>query len=85
MTDHKCLKEEEWGRLHEFMESFKGFKPTLWTIVLAIIVQVGTFLFLWGKLTTTVQYHEESIKKLWSKIENIKIVGYANADTKNGK
>ena len=80
-----CTKEEELGRLKEFMEGMKGLKATLFTVSLAIILQVGTFLFLWGGLTTTVKTHDKNIDKILSKLENVNIIGYAYAKGEKGE
>ncbi len=45
---HECIQEEFLGRVKEFIENTKGLKATLFTIALAILLQVGTFLYLWG-------------------------------------
>lgn len=50
-----CPHEEAIGKLKEFMDNTKGFKGTLFTIALAIVIQVASFLYLWGGLTTTVK------------------------------
>ncbi len=80
-----CEKEEFLGEVKEFINNSKGLKGTLFTIALTILLQVGTFLYLWGGLTTTVKVHDKAIDKLVSKLENIKIVGYAKASGTNDK
>jgi len=47
-----------------------------------IIVQVGAFLVMWGSLTTTVKVHDKNINFLMSKFNNIKLIGYVNAEEK---
>ena len=59
-----CIQEQAIGKLQEFVESTKGFKPTLFTIAIAIVIQVSTFLFLWGSLTTTVKENTGDIREL---------------------
>ena len=59
-----CLHEEDLGKIKEFMKSTKGIRATLFTMSLAIIVQVVTFSFLWGSLTTTVTKNTD---QLWNK------------------
>jgi hypothetical protein len=71
-----CIQEENIGKFKEFMESSKGLKATMFTIALTILLQVGTFLYLWGGLVTTVRYHDENIKKIFTKLDNVKLVGY---------
>ena len=65
MEELECPHQETIGKVKEFMESIKGFKTTLTTISVAIIIQVATFLFLWGGLTTTVKANGEY---LWKEI-----------------
>ena len=72
--EHNCIQEETIGKFKEFMENTKGLKATLFTISLAILIQVATFLYLWGGLTTTVQSHDKNIEKILSKLDSIKIV-----------
>jgi len=54
-----CMHENEIGQMQEFINTTKGFKATLFTIALAIVIQVATFLFLWGSLTTTVKTNSD--------------------------
>lgn len=84
MKDHECVKEEFLGGVKEFMDSLKGFKSAIYSIVIAILIQVGSFLFLWGSLTTTVKTHDKTIEKIVYKLENMQIIGYANAEAPNG-
>lgn len=51
------------GKIKEFMETTKGFKATITTVSVAIVIQVATFLFLWGSLTTTVKANGEYMWK----------------------
>lgn len=80
MEKHECSQMEFIGKAKEFMENMKGLKATLFTISMAILIQVGTFLFLWGGLTTTVKNHDQAIEKLVSKFDKLKVVGYAIAN-----
>jgi hypothetical protein len=77
---HDCTKEEEIGRIKEFIEGMKGLKATLFTISLAVLLQVGTFLYLWGGLSNTVQYHDKTIEKILTKLDTI--VSIAHAEVK---
>ena len=77
-----CKWDVEIGKILEFISESKGLKATMFTIALAVLLQVGTFLFLWGGLTTTVKNHEVSIGRVLSKLDNIKLVGYVNAAEK---
>ena len=79
---HECSKEEFLGQVKEFMHSFNGMKTTMLTLSFAIVLQVGTFLFLWGGLSTTVKYHDEMINKILAKLEVVKVIGYAVAGEK---
>ena len=76
---HNCVQEETIGRFKEFMDSMKGLKATLFVIAMSVLIQVGTFLFLWGSLTETVKYHGKNIDQIMSKLDKVKIVGYAIA------
>ncbi len=81
-----CDKEEFLGEVKEFIANSKGFKTTLFTIALTILLQVGTFLYLWGGLTTTVKVHDKAIDALVNKFDKLKVVGYAVAnENNNGK
>ncbi len=80
--EHICSKEEFIGEVKEFINNSKGLRGVLSGVVVAILLQVGAFLFLWGGLTTTVKNHDKSIDKILSKLDTIKIVGYAVAEEK---
>ena len=60
---HDCIQQETIGKFKEFMSEMKGFKATLFTIALAIIIQVGAFLYMWGGLTETVKKNTEHVWK----------------------
>ena len=60
-----CPHDQTIGKFKEFMDSMKGFKTILGTISFAIVVQVMTFLFLWGSLTTTVKAND---KYMWTEL-----------------
>ena len=68
--EHECIKEEFLGRVKEFMENTKGFKATLFTIALTILLQICTFLYLWGAQTEKIK----NIEKIVSRFDKIKIV-----------
>ena len=59
-----CIQEHTIGKLQEFVASTKGFKTTLSTIAIAIVIQVCTFLFLWGGLTQVVSSNTEDIHEI---------------------
>jgi hypothetical protein len=61
---HDCKQEENIGMIKEFIISMKGFKTLFGTVVLAIVIQVGTFLFLWGGLIETVNKNTDQV---WNK------------------
>lgn len=84
-----CIYEETIGRIKEFIENIKGMKIAINSIVVVIIIQVGTFLFLWGSLITTVNKNTEylwndmthmtrentrNLDRLISKLETIKFI-----------
>ena len=92
---HECIKEGFLGEVREFMNNMKGFRTTLITIAIAILLQVGAFLYLWGGLTTTVNKNTEqiwckltptadtnakNIAILVEKFKNIKLIGYVEKD-----
>jgi hypothetical protein len=62
MMSQPCKQEKAIGRLEEFMENTKGLKATIFTISLAILLQVGTFIYLWSGQCTTLSYCVEWIK-----------------------
>jgi hypothetical protein len=80
--NHECKQENFLGQVKEFMNSYKGTKALQFTVVGVIIVQVGAFLVMWGSLTTTVKVHDKNINFLMSKFNNIKLIGYVNAEEK---
>ena len=98
MTTHECIQEENIGKFKEFVNNTKGMRTAISTIVIAIVIQVGTFLYLWGSLTTTVKNNTSyvwgdlriqttentrNIDKILSKFE---IVGVAkNVHAEGGK
>jgi len=82
---HDCIQEENIGKFKEFMESTKGLKATIFTISLAILIQVGAFLVLWGGLTTTVKNHDKNIDRILAKLDNAKVVYALTDKVINGK
>ena len=57
-----CIQEENIGKFKEFMNNYKGVKASMFGIVVAIVLQVISFSFLWGTLTATVK---QNTKFLW--------------------
>ncbi len=76
--EHECKKEEEFGRIKEFMENAKGMKTTMAMIGFAILLQVGTFLYLWGTLTTTVA---NNTKQVWGELTPTAVTNAKNIAT----
>ncbi len=74
MSDHHCIQLEFIGRVKEFIEGSKGVRGTLTIIAMTILLQVGTFLYLWGGLTTTVRSHDQDISTILRKLDSVKIV-----------
>ena len=72
MDDQNCIQNETIGKIKEFIDGMKGFKATLLVMSITIVVQVGSFLFLWGGLTTTVGYHDRSITKLEVQVDSLR-------------
>ena len=68
---HDCIQEEAIGKIKEFINNSKGMRGLLSGIVLAILLQVGTFLFLWGRLTYQVESHEKSITNICEKLDKV--------------
>jgi hypothetical protein len=62
--EHDCNQLEFLGEVKEFIQNSKGLKATVFTVAIAVLIQVGTFLFLWGSLTTTVKNNTD---QLWNK------------------
>ena len=77
-----CKWDVQIGKFIEFMDNAKGMKTALFGIVVAILLQVGGFLFLWGGLVTTVKTHDKVLDIISTKLNNVKIVGYAIAGEK---
>ena len=71
--------------MKEFIDSCKGFKGILITLAITILLQVGTFLFLWGGLVTTVKVHDKNIDDLTAMLKDIKIVGVVYAKGEKGE
>ena len=65
MEHHEYSQIEMMGKIKEFMVSIKGFRANLTAIIVTIVVQVGTFLYLWGSLTTTVK---TDTKYIWGEL-----------------
>jgi hypothetical protein len=77
---HECRQEETIGKFKEFIDNYKGVKTTLFTVALAIILQVGGFLFLWGRIVEKVDAHEKSIDYLVKKLDKVQLIGVAEAN-----
>ena len=75
-----CKWDTQMGKIIEFIDNIKGLRVVLGGIVVAILVQVGAFLFMWGGLTTTVKTHDEAIHNILAKLEKVKFVGVASAE-----
>ena len=63
------------------MENMKGFKATLFTVSLAIVLQVASFLYLWGGQTEKIKNIEKIVSK-FDKINIVYAVGEKNGDKK---
>jgi hypothetical protein len=79
---HECIQQETLGKFKEFIDSIKGFKIVLFSMAGTIILQVITFAFLWGCLTTTVSSNTEH---LWKNITPRVEANTANIDKILGK
>ena len=80
--EHECKQLKLLGHIEEFMEETKGLRPTMLMIGVAILLQVGTFLYLWGGLNTTVRLQGETLKYVCS---ILRVVPQASADTADKK
>jgi hypothetical protein len=84
-----CQQEEIIGKLKGFMEDYKSLRIQMNGVIIAIAVQICTFLFSWGSMTTTVKKNTEYIwgdlttntrentrnmDKLMTKLEAIKFI-----------
>lgn len=79
----QCRVTHEGFQKH--IDDGKGWRTAILGVVFTVIIQVGAFLFMWGGLTTTVSEHSKNIERVMNKLDNIKLVGYAQAeDIKNG-
>lgn len=76
---HECTKENFLGQVEMFIKDFKGMKTFAASVVIAIIIQIVSFSVLWGKITEKVYNNEKTIVKLYDKLNDIKIIGYAVA------
>ena len=88
---YNCEKEGELGEIREFIKGMKGLKATIFTISFAILLQVGMFIYLWGGLTTTVQWHDKALLKhdsqfesLCAKLDKITMIAYAGEKGEKG-
>ena len=73
--EHNCVQLEFIGKVKEFMENMKGFKATLFTISLAIFIQVFALIYWGGTQTEKIK----NIEKVVARFDKIKIV-YAIGD-----
>jgi hypothetical protein len=93
MSLHDCQQKENIGKFKEFMNNFKGMKTMMGGVIVAILVQVGTFLYLWGSLTNTVnkntnylwgditssvKENTRTLDRLLAKFETIQVIGVPN-------
>ena len=73
--EHNCVQLEFIGKVKEFMENMKGFKATLFTVSLAIFIQVFALIYWGGTQTEKIK----NIEKVVARFDKIKIV-YAIGD-----
>ncbi len=87
------------GRIEEFIESAKGLRTVLCGIVITILLQVGSFIYFWGTMTTTVNRNTDhiwktltptvaentkNIDRILGKLESVQIIGYVYAKGEQG-
>jgi hypothetical protein len=77
-----CKKQEEWGKVKEFMESMKGFKASIVTIAVAVVLQVCVALVIYGSLTSTVK---QNTRQVWDIITPQTTENMRNIDKILGK
>lgn len=49
------------AEVENHLKESKGWRTLMTSLVVAMIIQVGTFIFMWGRLTMQVEYHEKQI------------------------
>ena len=91
IKEHECIQQEFIGKAKEFMNSSKGNKPILWSLIFTMLIQIGTFLYLWGALTQVVNKNNDylwgsvttglnentrNVDKILTKLENVRLVAY---------
>jgi len=93
-STHECIQEETIGKLKEFVSNNKALRSSLQGIIIAIIIQIVTFGFLWGQLTTVVEKNTDylwgdvtptlrentrNIDRILSKLDAIKVVAVSES------
>lgn len=86
---HDCIQQEDIQELKDDMKSNRNLKSWLGSIFIVILVQIGTFLYLWGGMneivrkntiqvwdviTPTMHQNTIAIERMLAKFENVKIV-----------
>ena len=75
-----CKWDVQIGKFMEFIDSQKGTKALLFSVIGVIVIQIGAFLIIWGGMLSTVKTHDKNIDFLMNKFNNIKLIGYVNAE-----
>lgn len=93
----ECYKRH--AVIDNHIEEGKGWRATIVTIVIAIFIQIGAFLVMWGGLTTTVKKNNEyiwqdmtpklnentrNVDRLIAKLEDIKFIAVQGEQGKQG-
>ena len=76
MAAHDCIQWKLLGELKAKADAFvrhvtegNRWRVAIVGIVLAVILQVGGFLYLWGGLDTTVKRNEKDVQRVFDKLD----------------
>jgi hypothetical protein len=65
VEEHDCIQKEKLGSMAKCLEIIEGAynanKVAMITITITIFIQVGSFLYLWGGLTKTVEKNTDYV------------------------
>jgi hypothetical protein len=88
-STHECIQVKDIEELKNDMKSNRNLKSWLASIIVVILVQIGTFLYLWGgmneivakntdyiwnDLTPEVRQTTRNVDKILAKLDHIKII-----------
>jgi len=75
---HECKQENFLGQVKEFMDEMKGYKATLFTLAITILLSVGSAIYSAGVFNQRVKV----LEGVYAKFNNIQLIGYVNAEEK---